>query len=118
MLNFVFLADAARHHCELQLCHPKMLALRKQGGGHEQYAECRGVAELLEAMFNETSSEFVMRGAVSICQGKTICSVSSLADDAAKMLISDKGTSVVSSSVDDDLPNECGEAVHQDASEV
>ena len=48
MFNFVLNGDRNKHICEVQFVHVKLLVVRKQLGGHTEYAVLRSAAELRE----------------------------------------------------------------------
>jgi hypothetical protein len=49
LVNFVFVDDPARHICEVQLVHNKMMLVRKNMGAHSSYSFFRTANEMLES---------------------------------------------------------------------
>ena len=47
-LNFYFKVDRNRHRCELQLVHKKMMAVREGMDEHDEYAQFRAAAAIIE----------------------------------------------------------------------
>ena len=48
MVSVEIRGDGSKHVCEVQFVHKILLAVRKNMGGHEEYAVYRSAAELLE----------------------------------------------------------------------
>ena len=48
MVSVEIKGDSSKHVCEVQFVHKSLLAVRKDMGGHDEYAVYRSVAELLE----------------------------------------------------------------------
>jgi hypothetical protein len=50
MINFRFTDDPTQHVAEIQLCHSRMMTVRREQGAHHGYNQFRSALELLEAI--------------------------------------------------------------------
>jgi len=50
MINFTFSSDPCQHIMEIQLCHRRMMTVRKEQGAHKGYNQFRSALELLECI--------------------------------------------------------------------